>query len=81
MTCLKIALLTLLFQLSFGQQAPKVNKKVYTAKSLGALPAPVINGLLTDESWNIVEWTGDYIENLPDENGEPIEPTKIQSGL
>lgn len=79
MICLKIALLVFIFQLSFGQQtAPKVNKKVYNTKSLGALPAPIIDGLLTDESWNIVDWTGDYIENLPDENAEPIEPTKFK---
>lgn len=74
----KITLLVFIFQLSFGQQSPKVNKKVYTTKPLGAVPAPFIDGLLSDDSWNIVEWTGDYIENLPDENAEPIEQTKFK---
>ena len=68
----------LFFQLSFGQSVPKAAKKVYTTKALGTLAAPVIDGLLTDESWNIVDWTGDYIENLPDENTEPIEQTKFK---
>lgn len=80
MNCLKkTSLLLFLFQLSFSQQtAPKVSKKIYNTKSLGALPAPVIDGFLTDDSWNIVDWTGDYIENLPDENAAPIEPTKFK---
>lgn len=73
-----LILLLFFFQLSFGQLAPKVAKKVYTTKPLGALASPVIDGLLTDESWNIVDWTGDYIENLPDENTSPIEQTKFK---
>lgn len=71
-------LLLFLCQLNFGQQTSKIEKKIYTTKPLGTVPAPVIDGILTDESWNIVDWTGDYIENLPDENTEPIEQTKFK---
>ena len=78
MNCLKVSLLLFFFQLSFGQQVPKIAKKIYTTKSLGTLPPPVLDGILNDESWNIVDWTGDYIENLPDENTEPIEQTKFK---
>lgn len=79
MHCRNAAFLALLFfQISFGQMAPKVDRKVYTTKALGVLAPPVIDGLLTDESWSIVDWTGDYIENLPDENTEPIEQTKFK---
>ena len=79
MHCRNAAFLALLFfQISFGQTAPKVDRKVYTTKALGVLAPPVIDGLLTDESWSIVDWTGDYIENLPDENTEPIEQTKFK---
>lgn len=72
-----LILLIFVFQFNFGQQLP-VNKKIYHTKSTGSLAPPVIDGLLTDESWNIVDWTGDYIENLPDENTEPIEQTKFK---
>lgn len=70
-----IFLFLFIFHLGFGQQ---INKKIYTTKSLSNLAPPVIDGLLTDESWNIVDWTGDYIENLPEENTEPIEQTKFK---
>lgn len=80
MICSKktLVLLLFVFQFSFGQQSSKIDKKVYYTKSLGTLAPPVMDGLLTDESWNIVDWTGDYIENLPDENTEPIEQTKFK---
>ncbi|MHC0440182.1 DUF5916 domain-containing protein [Flavobacterium sp. 3-210] len=71
-------LVLFMFQLGIGQQKNKINKKIYTTKSLGDLTAPVIDGYLTDESWNIVDWTGDYIENLPNENTKPIEQTKFK---
>ena len=50
---------------------PDVPKRVYTTKSLGENKPPIVDGLLDDASWNIVEWTGDYIENQPDENTLP----------
>lgn len=71
-------LLLFFFQLSFGQQSPKAARKIYTTKSLDTQTPPVIDGFLTDASWDIVDWTGDYIENLPDENTEPLEQTKFK---
>ena len=71
-------LLLFFFQMSFGQQAPKVDKKVYVTKSLGTQEPPVIDGFLTDAGWDIVDWTGDFIENLPDENTTPLEQTKFK---
>ena len=75
-------LFLLVFVFSFyfcsGQDMPKIEKRVYTTKFLGDLAAPVIDGILTDASWDIVDWTGDYIENLPEENTEPIEQTKFK---
>ncbi|PWA06843.1 DUF5916 domain-containing protein [Flavobacterium psychrotolerans] len=73
-----ILLFVFIFQCTFGQQAAKVEKKIYTTKSLETLAPPIIDGLLTDSSWDIVDWTGDYIENLPDENTPPIEQTKFK---
>ncbi|WP_394747385.1 DUF5916 domain-containing protein [Spongiimicrobium salis] len=55
-----------------------VPKKVYTTKALNNLKAPDIDGMLDDASWDIVEWTGDYIENQPDENTAPSYQTKFK---
>lgn len=56
----------------------KVPKRVYTTKALDTLPPPHIDGIPDDEGWNIVEWTGDYIENDPDENTPPGQQTKFK---
>lgn len=61
-----------------AQDKPPVPKRVYQTKALGDLPSPEIDGLINEESWNTVEWTGDYIENQPDENTPPTEQTKFK---
>lgn len=71
-------LLFLLFQFSFGQSSKSVEKRFYTTKSLENNTSPTIDGLLTDASWDIVEWQTDFIENLPDENTPPTEQTKFK---
>ncbi len=63
----------------FAQESTtQVPKRIYTTKTIGQSSAPVIDGILDDESWNLVEWTGDYIENQPDENTPPSEQTKFK---
>jgi hypothetical protein len=61
-----------------AQDKPSVPKRVYQTQALGDLPSPEIDGLINEESWNTVEWTGDYIENQPDENTPPTEQTKFK---
>ena len=56
----------------------KIPKRVYTTKSLGEIAAPVIDGVIDDESWNLVEWDGDFIEREPDENTPPSQQTKFK---
>jgi len=60
------------------KKSEKVLKRIYTTKALGQETAPVIDGLMDDPSWLIVEWTGDYIENQPDENTPPSEQTQFK---
>jgi len=55
-----------------------VEKKIYTTKSLNNLKAPLIDGLLNDSSWDIVDWAVDYIENSPNENTTPSYQTKFK---
>lgn len=61
-----------------AQESTKLPKKIYVTKALDLVAPPVLDGLLDDAAWDIVEWTGDYIENLPDENTPPIEQTKFK---
>ncbi len=67
------------FQISNAQeQNNKIPKRIYTTKFLGQEKAPVIDGILDDASWNIVEWDGDFIEWQPDENTPPHQQTKFK---
>ncbi len=81
---MKLRLLPLLLLSTFiyAQEEQKkqeiVPKRIYTTKYVGDEKAPVIDGLLNDPSWDIVEWTSDYIENQPDENTPPSEQTQFK---
>ncbi|WP_420602858.1 carbohydrate binding family 9 domain-containing protein [Flagellimonas sp.] len=55
-----------------------IPKKIYVTKSIGETLPPMVDGLLTDEAWNLVEWAGDYIEFQPDENTQPSERTRFK---
>lgn len=75
-----LVFLTLLFIHSAQAQdsTEVIIKKKYTTKALGEYAAPTINGILEDEAWNLVEWSGDYIEWQPDENTPPTHQTKFK---
>jgi len=55
-----------------------VKKRIYVTKPLKDLEPPAIDGQIDDASWDIVEWTGDFIENQPDENTPPSQQTKFK---
>ncbi|NKI30666.1 DUF5916 domain-containing protein [Croceivirga thetidis] len=55
-----------------------VPKKIYVTNTIGDNDYPVIDGILDDPAWNLVEWGGDYIENQPDENTPPSYQTKFK---
>ena len=48
------------------------------ATSIGVLEAPKIDGILTDKSWNLVKWSGNYIQWSPKENTQPTEQTQLK---
>ncbi len=56
----------------------KVEKRIYTTKPLNGTEAPNIDGVLDESAWDLVEWTGDFIENEPDENTPPSQQTKFK---
>lgn len=45
---------------------------------MNRLKAPEIDGVLNDAEWDIVEWTGDFIEFQPDNNTPPSQQTKFK---
>jgi hypothetical protein len=55
-----------------------VPKRIYTTKSINESKPPVIDGIINEEIWNIVEWDGDFIELRPDENTPPTQQTKFK---
>ncbi|WP_378181685.1 DUF5916 domain-containing protein [Aquimarina sp. SS2-1] len=61
-----------------AQDSTSVKKRVYTTKPLNGLEAPTINGIIEEPSWDLVAWSGDFIENQPDENTPPSEQTKFK---
>ncbi|KAA1247489.1 DUF5916 domain-containing protein [Aquimarina sp. RZ0] len=55
-----------------------VTKRIYTTKPLNGAEAPAIDGLINEQSWDLVDWAGDFIENQPDENTAPSQQTKFK---
>lgn len=55
-----------------------VPKRIYTTKSLSGASPPMIDGLLDDASWDVVEWENDFIESRPDENTTPSNQTRFK---
>lgn len=60
---------------SFSQEGltNKIPKRVYTTKKL--TKTPIIDGDITDEAWNVVEWSSDFTEREPDEGTPPTYQT------
>ncbi len=73
-------LLVFLFPITIiAQDSTKtVTKRIYTTKPLNGSEAPTIDGLINEASWDLVDWTGDFIENEPDENTPPTQQTKFK---
>ncbi|MEX0288878.1 MAG: DUF5916 domain-containing protein [Flavobacteriaceae bacterium] len=72
------AVILMHYSLTAQDSTTVIPKKIYTTKALGTANAPVIDGLLDDTSWELVEWGGDYIEFQPDENTPPTHQTKFK---
>ena len=53
-------------------------KRSYTTMPIIGKNAPNIDGDLDDKSWEIAEWSGDFIEWEPDENTPPSQQTKFK---
>jgi len=56
----------------------EVPKRIYTTAALGTVSAPKLDGKLNDTCWDLVEWSGGYIEWSPQENTEPSQQTQLK---
>ena len=65
---------TVCFDLS--AQIDTTRKTYQTARVIEA--APNIDGILTDEVWDIVEWGGDFVQWQPNSGEAPSEPTAFK---
>ena len=67
-------------QFAYSQETTTTNstvpKRVYNTKRV--MKAPVLDGILTDETWNSVEWVGDFKQWMPDEGKDPVQKTKFK---
>lgn len=59
-------------------QSGPVAKKSYTTRALDNIASPQIDGIIDEKAWDTVDWTGDFIENQPDENTPPSEQTQFK---
>ncbi|WP_025741048.1 DUF5916 domain-containing protein [Aquimarina pacifica] len=55
----------------------KVIKRIYSTKPLSG-KSITIDGIIDESGWDIVEWSGEFIEHRPDENTPPSQQTKYK---
>lgn len=55
-----------------------VQKRVYNTTYITGKNSPKVDGKIDDQVWDMVEWSGNYIEWSPEENTDPTEQTFIK---
>lgn len=70
-------ILILLFTITYGHSSDTVIVK-RTYQTAFAKTVPVIDGLMNDDCWNLVDWTTDFIQIQPAENKPPSQQTAFK---
>ena len=70
--------LLFLFFFSFGICFTQSDKKTYFTKKIDKNLPPTIDGDISDEAWEEVDWQTDFIELQPEENTQPSNQTKFK---
>ncbi|MDA3904635.1 MAG: carbohydrate binding family 9 domain-containing protein [Bacteroidales bacterium] len=74
---MKHLILIVTFSICFSSIfANSPEKRTYTTKKTEK--APVIDGLLDAEIWDMVEWSGDFIQSTPNEGEAPSQKTSFK---
>ncbi len=55
-----------------------IPKRIYNTKFVGDVSVPKIDGIINDRAWDLVDWSGNYVEWSPDENTEPSQQTRLK---
>jgi hypothetical protein len=61
-----------------AQDEEQIETRVYHTKKINGEGKPAIDGHLNDPVWNMVEWTGDFIQRNPADGEPPSEQTKFK---
>ena len=64
--------------LGIAQANNTSSKKIYNTMSVTADEAPIIDGKIDENIWDVVAWGTDFIENEPDENTPPSLQTQFK---
>lgn len=75
---LSIFLAFCIVHIAYSQETTsnKVPKRIYRTKRV--TKAPIIDGNITDETWNTVPWDTDFTQLSPTEGNKPTQKTKIK---
>jgi hypothetical protein len=74
-----VLIFSLFFSLhSTAQEIPvnKTIKRIYTTKKL--VKTPVIDGKISEDAWDVVDWSSNFVEKEPNEGREPTYQTKFK---
>ena len=53
-----------------------IPKRVYNTKKLKEVP--IIDGVISEDAWNVVEWSSDFVQKEPNEGVAPMHQTKFK---
>ena len=76
---LSILLFSLIFVLHTSAQEAQLNKvpkRIYTTKKL--VKVPIIDGKISEDAWDVVPWSSDFVEKEPNEGTAPTFQTKFK---
>jgi len=71
----QILMLLLTSSYAYSPDSTAVKRTYQTAY---AKTIPIIDGLMNDDCWNLVDWTTDFIQTLPVENKPPSQQTAFK---
>jgi len=75
---INILIFSLLFLAFFNPlSAEEAEKRIYVTKPINPTP-PVIDGILDEQVWDLVEWSSDFIVREPNEGEDPSQETSFK---
>ncbi|MCV6628676.1 MAG: carbohydrate binding family 9 domain-containing protein [Flavobacteriaceae bacterium] len=76
--CIAVAFILLGMQAFAQQDSTTTAKRTYETKMIQGAHPPSIDGLLQDDAWDLVNWTGDFLQRQPNEKDQPTYQTRFK---